>query len=73
MTSLTVRPLTSLFLLIAACRPADAQAPMTVSVAAGMASNGSAVGLEAMMGAAGLADGAPNSFSGGLDHVPDKR
>jgi hypothetical protein len=65
MTSQTVRVLTSFALLTLACQPAGAQPAVSISVAGGAASHGSAEGLEAMMGAAGLGHGAPSFFSRG--------
>ena len=46
MTSQTVRVLTSFALLTLACQPAGAQPPVSISVAGGAASHGSAEGLE---------------------------
>ena len=65
MTSRIGRILTSLTVLTLTCQPAGAQPPVAVSVAAGAASNGSAEGLEAIMGDAGLGHGAPSFFSRG--------
>jgi hypothetical protein len=41
-------------ILIATCQPAAAQAPVSVSISAGIGQNGAADGTEAIMRAAGL-------------------
>ena len=65
MTSQTVRVLTSFALLTLACQPAGRSLPCPSRLPGGAASHGSAEGLEAMMGAAGLGHGAPSFFSRG--------
>ena len=70
MTSLIVRLLTSVALLMVVSQAAHAQPPVSVSVAAGEARNGSSAGMEAMMGAAGLAGSASNLFSSGSTRYP---
>jgi hypothetical protein len=70
MTSRIGRILTSLTVLTLTCQPAGAQPPVAVSVAAGAASNGSAEGLEAMMGDAGLGHSASSFFSSKLIKYP---